>query len=243
MNRLRHNAGMTLIEIMIVIAILGLLAGIIGVAVINQLEEARRGAALDPKNPSALGRVARTLVWLRRPDEAWESHARVRALAPATVPSFSWLDGPIIRLAQGDLTAARAAVAAIPSPERRRVIVYGFTPFLFPQVMDDSLLADACVRGERSLFEAVPWSRHLVCAEAATRARQTALARSHADSAARLVRVAIARNPTGYRPGPEYAWALLVAGDTAEALRQADAALEWHRVNQDGFFGVINALW
>src|SRR5687768_15808946 len=46
MNRLRHNAGMTLIEIMIVIAILGLLAGIIGVAVINQLEEARRGAAL-----------------------------------------------------------------------------------------------------------------------------------------------------------------------------------------------------
>ena len=46
MNRLRSNAGMTLIEIMIVIAILGLLAGIIGVAVINQLEEARRGAAL-----------------------------------------------------------------------------------------------------------------------------------------------------------------------------------------------------
>jgi tetratricopeptide (TPR) repeat protein len=207
------------------------------------LTESRRGAALDPKNPSALGRVARTLAWLRRPVEAWDSHADVRVLAPATVPPFSWADGPIIRLAQGDLTAARAAIATIPSAERRRVIVYVFTPFLLPQVVDDSLLADTCDRGERSWFAAVPWSRHLVCAEAATRARQTARARAHADSAARLVRAAIARNPTDYSPGPQYAWALLAAGDTAEALRQADAALEWRRINQDAFFGALNALW
>ncbi len=47
MNRLRsRKSGMTLIEIMIVIAILGLLAGIIGVNVINALERARAGTAL-----------------------------------------------------------------------------------------------------------------------------------------------------------------------------------------------------
>src|SRR5688500_1366213 len=45
MNRLRRSAGMTLIEIMIVIAILGLLAGIIGVNVVNRFEEARRETA------------------------------------------------------------------------------------------------------------------------------------------------------------------------------------------------------
>lgn len=46
MNRLRRSAGMTLIEIMIVIAILGLLAGIIGVGVMRSLEDARAQTAL-----------------------------------------------------------------------------------------------------------------------------------------------------------------------------------------------------
>ncbi|MCP3142340.1 type II secretion system protein GspG [Pyxidicoccus xibeiensis] len=49
--RRRRNRGMTLIEIMVVITILGLIAAAVGVAVIPQLEAARRDtAALDIKN-------------------------------------------------------------------------------------------------------------------------------------------------------------------------------------------------
>ncbi|NMO18145.1 type II secretion system major pseudopilin GspG [Pyxidicoccus fallax] len=47
----RRNRGMTLIEIMVVITILGLIAAAVGVAVIPQLGEARRDtAALDMKS-------------------------------------------------------------------------------------------------------------------------------------------------------------------------------------------------
>jgi general secretion pathway protein G len=47
----RRNRGMTLIEIMVVITILGLIAAAVGVAVIPQLNQARRDRAeLDIKN-------------------------------------------------------------------------------------------------------------------------------------------------------------------------------------------------
>ncbi|MFP2924634.1 type II secretion system protein GspG [Pyxidicoccus sp. 3LG] len=50
-QRRRRNRGMTLIEIMVVITILGLIAAAVGVAVIPQLELSRRDtAALDIKN-------------------------------------------------------------------------------------------------------------------------------------------------------------------------------------------------
>ena len=205
------------------------------------LTEARRGAALDPKNPSALGRVARVHAWSRRLDDAWESHLRVRALAPAVVPPFSWNDGPIIRLGQGDLAAARAAVASVPSPDQRsQAIVYNFTPYLMPQVVDDSLLADTCERGQRSLFAAAPWSRHLLCAEAARRVQRASRMRAHADSAAELLRGAVPGTPA-HRT--QYAWALLLAGDTVEALRHADLARAWRRMDEDAYFGTLNTIW
>jgi hypothetical protein len=58
-----------------------------------------------------------------------------------------------------------------------------------------------------------------------------------------LVRAAIARNPADNSPGAQYAWALLLKGDTAAAMRQADAALAWRRIDQDAFLGVHNTLW
>lgn len=50
-NRNRRRRGMTLIEIMVVITILGLIAAAVGIAVVPQLEAAKRDrAALDIKN-------------------------------------------------------------------------------------------------------------------------------------------------------------------------------------------------
>jgi general secretion pathway protein G len=50
-RKLRRRRGMTLIEIMVVIAILGMIAAAIGIAVVPQLEEAKRDTAkLDIRN-------------------------------------------------------------------------------------------------------------------------------------------------------------------------------------------------
>ncbi|GMT96454.1 type II secretion system major pseudopilin GspG [Corallococcus caeni] len=50
-NQRRKNRGMTLIEIMVVITILGLIAAAVGVAVIPKLEEAKQDTAkLDIRN-------------------------------------------------------------------------------------------------------------------------------------------------------------------------------------------------
>lgn len=82
----RRNRGMTLIEIMVVITILGLIAAAVGVAVIPQLEAARRDrAALDIKNIQGAMKLYYTKKG-KYPDTASGLQALVEAQALEQMP-------------------------------------------------------------------------------------------------------------------------------------------------------------
>jgi general secretion pathway protein G len=86
----RRTRGMTLIEIMVVITILGLIAAAVGVAVIPQLNQARRDrAALDIKSIQN----GLKLYYTRKgqyPDTATGLGALVEVQAFDTVPKDPW---------------------------------------------------------------------------------------------------------------------------------------------------------
>ncbi len=86
----RRNRGMTLIEIMVVITILGLIAAAVGVAVIPQLNDARRRtAALDIEQIQ----TALKLYYAKKgrlPDTASGLSALVEAQALERVPRDPW---------------------------------------------------------------------------------------------------------------------------------------------------------
>ncbi|MFP2958958.1 type II secretion system major pseudopilin GspG [Myxococcus sp. 1LA] len=86
----RRNRGMTLIEIMVVITILGLIAAAVGVAVIPQLEAARRDrAALDIKNIQGAMKLYYTKKG-KYPDTASGLQALVEAQALEQMPKDPW---------------------------------------------------------------------------------------------------------------------------------------------------------
>ena len=86
----RRNRGMTLIEIMVVITILGLIAAAVGVAVIPQLEAARRDrASLDIKNIQGAMKLYYTKKG-KYPDTASGLQALVEAQALEQMPKDPW---------------------------------------------------------------------------------------------------------------------------------------------------------
>ncbi|WIG96192.1 type II secretion system major pseudopilin GspG [Myxococcus sp. SDU36] len=86
----RRNRGMTLIEIMVVITILGLIAAAVGVAVIPQLEAARRDrAGLDIKNIQSAMKLYYTKKG-KYPDTASGLQALVEAQALEQMPKDPW---------------------------------------------------------------------------------------------------------------------------------------------------------
>jgi general secretion pathway protein G len=86
----RHSRGMTLIEIMVVITILGLIAAAVGVAVIPQLEAARRDrASLDIKNIQGAMKLYYTKKG-KYPDTASGLGALVEAQALEQMPKDPW---------------------------------------------------------------------------------------------------------------------------------------------------------
>lgn len=89
-QRRRRNRGMTLIEIMVVITILGLIAAAVGVAVIPQLEAARRDrASLDIKNIQGAMKLYYTKKG-KYPDTASGLNALVEAQALEQMPKDPW---------------------------------------------------------------------------------------------------------------------------------------------------------
>jgi len=86
----RKSRGMTLIEIMVVITILGLIAAAVGVAVIPQLEAARR----DRATPTAKNiQGAMKLYYTKKgkyPDTASGLNALVEAQALEQMPKDPW---------------------------------------------------------------------------------------------------------------------------------------------------------
>jgi TolB-like protein len=78
----------------------------------RSLEHLRRSQSLDPRAPGTAAVLSRTLLWLRRYDEALAAANQAIALAPGSPQSLEYR--VMIRLAQGDLAGARADLARPP---------------------------------------------------------------------------------------------------------------------------------
>ena len=206
------------------------------------LAEARRGAGLDPKNTSAVVRVGRVLMWQKKSGEALEIFQPLWRMPAAAIPSFAWFDEAVARLSIGDFTGARVAIDAIPEGDnRRRIVVFLFVQAMLPQVASDSLLASVCTTLPPAFESLALWGKQLICAESARRQGDGARQRSTADSAVVLLRQAVRRGPRHYLSRQRLAWALLLAGDTTQAMAQADSALALRPMSKDAVFGAVNA--
>ncbi|MEP6496084.1 MAG: protein kinase [bacterium] len=205
--------------------------------------EAQRGVGLDPKNAGALSRVVRLLLWAKDPEKAWTTDAALRLLPPRSVPAGAFSDASLIRLAQGDVRKARMALASIPDPDRRdETAVFLVVQMVEPQAIDDSTVVRLCASPDRRLFQRAPWGRHLLCAEAAVRAKKNDVARAEADTAIADLRGGVQRNRDDFSRRIHLAWALALHGDSAEAMVQADSSLATRSISNDVFFGGWNSF-
>jgi serine/threonine protein kinase/tetratricopeptide (TPR) repeat protein len=70
----------------------------------------RQALSLDPRSATTAGRLALTLLWLRRYPEAMSASGNALAIAPADLRQIE--QKAMVFLAQGDLAGARASIAA-----------------------------------------------------------------------------------------------------------------------------------
>lgn len=195
------------------------------------LVEARRGAGLDPLNYSATSRVSRILLWQHRYDEAWALHMELREpLVEAGRGSpFVMADGPLILAAQGLADSAQSLVARIPEASFSASIGAYMMDFNFQSwLVDPAVRERVCAdRGEvvRTGFTYFDHDRLTGCALAAWLNDDLDHARVLADSARTLVTSVVEDRPRSLRPRLVLAYAHLLAGDTAQAIVQADSSL------------------
>jgi TolB-like protein/tRNA A-37 threonylcarbamoyl transferase component Bud32/tetratricopeptide (TPR) repeat protein len=203
------------------------------------LEEARRGAALDPRNENALARLGRLEMWLR--DHAAASRDLGRALAlDRGAQTYSLGDTMWLALTTGDPAAARAALlpvhpTALPAAEAYAVRDLGISWALDG---DSRRRAIAYLR-EQGL---PAHQRLLAAAQDAWLRELPAVARLSADSAAAILaaRVAVQRRQPALRTA--LALALAFGGHRDAAVAQIDSAWALESVRTNGFDGAMSGV-
>jgi len=212
------------------------------------LAEARRGAGLDPLNPSPTSRVARILLWQHRFDEAWALHQELRGPLLEAGAGTGWVlaDGPLILAAQGLADRARSMLAGIPhSAVRAETAAFLMDVQFQSWLVVPTLRALVCAdRGDTigSGYVYLDYGRKTGCALADWQAGRFSRARTLADSARTLVRPELDRSPQNWRARMTLAYTHLLAGDPAEAILQADSSLIWSPPSWDFFPGAFNHI-
>jgi serine/threonine-protein kinase len=208
----------------------------------SALVEAERGAGLDRLNASAVSRVARILLWQHRLPESEIRYQEARPLALRVRSDYALADGILIRLASGDVEAARAELRRIEDERLRArtaefVLDFGFQGW----VLDDELYRTLCSVEASAPLRYTRADRQIACSLAAVRRADGARAGLLADSAFAFFRERVAERPQDERFRMRLALAQLIRGDTAAALASADTAYAAHDSYWDYFPGAANA--
>jgi Flp pilus assembly protein TadD len=195
----------------------------------------RRAVELDPRSPSAAGRLAYNLLCVRRYPEAEAAYERALSLAPTDLISIE--NRAMLALAQGDRARAERIARTPPAGVNSDELAYTFARFeelgwLLDAAQQRRLLAlgvDA-YDGDRA-----SWG--LVNAQLYTMRGQPAAARAYADSARVAFEAAIREAPDDAQQHVLLGVSLAFLGRRDEAIREAERGVELMPLEKDGYFG------
>ncbi len=208
----------------------------------SALTEARRAAALDPLNPSAVSRVSRILLWRGELEQAWAQHLEARKLVLSGGQVFVLADGPMIVAAMGMPDSARALTSELRDPELRAETARFLLSEMQSWLLDDSLVFRICADGPEGARESTTRASRVNCARALDERGYHAEARALASAALPELRSLVLHSPADELARMRLAWAQLLTGDTAAALAQADSSLRVLDRYWDYAPGAINAV-
>ncbi len=204
------------------------------------LAEARRGAALDPFNASAVSRVSRIQLSRHELDEAYERHLEARSRTRA---DFILTDGPLILAALGLADSARAFLSTIPdSTARTRAAAFMNHNAKQSWLIEDSLLARTCNREPRGGYPSTTEDRQVFCALEEWRRGDAASATARADSARSSLRAQVVSRSDDERLHMKLAYAHFLLGEPEAALAQADSSIALYNAYWDYYPGAVNAI-
>ena len=195
---------------------------------------ARKGASLDPRNPSAVSRVAFLLLFKHDYAGASEQTGRAMRLT-GHHGAFIIIDSIWLPLMRGNLSAAHAFTASLPDSMVRGAAAQFAAVQWYQAWAVDSLSLQYALRDMRrkgpeadylSIAVNDAWLRHDVRAQA-----------SLADSAIAALRERLDAIPREERLRMQLAFAYAFAGRCQEAIVQADSANATRSIVQDGFIG------
>ena len=199
------------------------------------VDAAKRGYALDPRNPAAASNVARILHAVRRHAESDEYSAKALALSPANI-SFTE-DRVINRISMGDLPGAQAIVReTLKTADTTELAAY-FALFQEMQwVLDEPLLrrivtmTPAQFRNNRQQWALKVGATWNLLGDSAT-------ARAYGDSARIIADAQLATFPEDAQLRELRARSLALMGRKAEAIEEAERALKMRETALDASTG------
>jgi serine/threonine protein kinase/Flp pilus assembly protein TadD len=200
----------------------------------DALEHLRRAQSLDPRSPLHLRRLALTLLYLRRHDEAISAANAGLSLAPGNLALLLLKISAL--LAKGDLNAARQVIAS-PGGNLEPVTLFVFvsTYWELYWVLDDAQQRQVIEAGPAAFAD--PSYRDLVLAELHALRGEGDQARQHAEQARRAFEVRLKTTQKDAEITSLLGLMLAYVGKGEEAVRQGQLALDLQPPDKNGYFG------
>jgi tetratricopeptide (TPR) repeat protein len=188
----------------------------------RSLVHLRQATALDPRSPATARRLARALLWLRRPEEARAAAEHAQTLAPTSLDVLEMR--AMLHVAQGDLPGARAVLREGGTVPQDELLPYVAVYFDLYWLLDDQAQQALIAMGPASFEDSrADWA--LVQAEVRHLRGDVAGSHAYADTSRaefeRLLRAA----PADAQLHVQHALGLAYLGRGAEALTLAERGL------------------
>ena len=195
----------------------------------------QRAQTLDPRSVLTARRLAGTLVWLRRFQEALPAAERAIALAPANLGVIQVR--AFVPLGQGDLAGARAVLRAVPPEVEPTALAAFFGVYADLYWVLDDAQQQLLLRLRPSAFadDRANWA--IVLAQTYWLRGDRAKARIYADSARMAFEENIKATPDDAQQHALLGLALAYLGRKADAIREGQRGVQLQPISKDAFSG------
>jgi serine/threonine-protein kinase len=199
------------------------------------LSHLQRAQSLDPRAVLTARRLATTLIWLRRFQEALPQADRARTLAPTNLAVIQ--TRAAVPLVQGDLEGARAVIHAAPPEVEPTALAAYFGVYADQYWVLDDALQQLLLRLRPSAFgdDRANWG--IVLAQTYWFRGDRAKARIYADSARIQFEENIKVTPDDPQQHALLGVALAYLGRKADAIREGQRGVEIQPITKDAFSG------